>query len=150
MPSTTLYRHVWDNAQGRCSKCGRHLAQRTQRLRYQRIAHIWKKDGNPQNLSIDNLGVMCNPCHDKLKPPVMTTTLRYKVWDKAEGKCERCGKKLVQKRKYAGITRYDKVTREKAHVWRKDGRMRNIDMNNLELVCNTCRDELKTTVFVLY
>lgn len=81
---------------------------------------------------------------------LVKTSLRYRVWDKAEGKCERCGKKLVQKRKYAGITRYDKTTKEKAHIWRKDGRMRNIDPDNLQLICSTCRDELMTTVFVLY
>lgn len=65
--------------------------------------------------------------------------------NRAEGKCEKCGKRLFRKRKDANIQKADKITREIAHTWRRDGDLHNIGLDNLELVCDTCYFELKTT-----
>lgn len=76
---------------------------------------------------------------------LISRLLRLEVLNKAKGKCEKCGKRLFRKRKYASITRYDKIARESTHTWRRDGRKYNIALNNLELVCDICYHELKTT-----
>lgn len=77
---------------------------------------------------------------------LISTPLRHKVRNKAEGKCEKCGKRLFQKRRGALIQQYhDKITQEVGHIWRRDGDLHNIGLDNLELVCDTCYFELRTT-----
>lgn len=82
---------------------------------------------------------------------LISRLLRLEVLNKAEGKCEKCGKRLFQKRKAAAIQKYDKVTRENkvtreiAHTWRRDGDQHNINLDNLGLVCDDCHNELLTT-----
>jgi len=76
---------------------------------------------------------------------LISRLLRLAVLNKAKGKCEKCGKRLFRKRKGANIQKYDKIARESTHTWRKDGRKHNIALDNLELVCDDCYTELKTT-----
>jgi len=77
---------------------------------------------------------------------LISTPLRHKVRKKAEGKCEKCGKRLFQSRRDELIQQYrDKVSREIAHIWRRDEDMHNISLDNLELVCDACYHELRTT-----
>lgn len=76
---------------------------------------------------------------------LISTPHRLEVLNKAEGKCEKCGKRLFRKRKDANIQKHDKISQVIAHIWRRDEDLHNIALDNLELVCDTCYYELKTT-----
>ena len=51
----------------------------------------------------------------------------------------------ISKAKDANIQKRDKIARVVAHIWRRNGDLHNIGPDNLELICDDCYSERKTT-----